>query len=202
MLHIVDDEEVLRDALSWLARSRNIASATYDSAEVFLAHLAGSGDPFVNAKEGDCLLLDVRMGVISGTGLFSILNERQLCQRLPVIFLTGHGDVPMAVDTLKRGAFDFFEKPFNDNALMDRVQEAMQASLKASAQAEIQTRIKQLSQREREVMEHILQGKMNKQIADELGISMRTVEVHRAHIFDKMQIKSAVELAGMLANNS
>ncbi len=202
MLHIVDDEEVLRDALSWLARSRNIASATYDSAEAFLAHLAGSGDPFVNAKEGDCLLLDVRMGAISGTGLFSILNERQLCQRLPVIFLTGHGDVPMAVDTLKRGAFDFFEKPFNDNALMDRVQEAMQASLKASAQAEIQTRIKQLSQREREVMEHILQGKMNKQIADELGISMRTVEVHRAHIFDKMQIKSAVELAGMLANNS
>lgn len=199
MLHIVDDEEVLRDALSWLARSRNIASTSYDSAETFLARLEND---FVNAKEGDCLLLDVRMGAINGTALFAILSERQLTQRLPVIFLTGHGDVPMAVDTLKRGAFDFFEKPFNDNALMDRVQEALQASLKASAQAEIQERIKQLSQREREVMEHILQGKMNKQIADELGISMRTVEVHRAHIFDKMQIKSAVELAGMLANNT
>lgn len=199
MLHIVDDEEVLRDALSWLARSRNITSTSYDSAEAFLSRLENN---FINAKEGDCLLLDVRMGAINGTALFAILNERQLTQRLPVIFLTGHGDVPMAVDTLKRGAFDFFEKPFNDNALMDRVQEAMQASLKASAQAEIQDRIKQLSQREREVMEHILQGKMNKQIADELGISMRTVEVHRAHIFDKMQIKSAVELAGMLANNT
>lgn len=199
MLHIVDDEEVLRDALSWLARSRNIASTSYDSAEAFLSRLENN---FINAKEGDCLLLDVRMGAINGTALFAILNERQLTQRLPVIFLTGHGDVPMAVDTLKRGAFDFFEKPFNDNVLMDRVQEAMQASLKAIAQAEIQDRIKQLSQREREVMEHILQGKMNKQIADELGISMRTVEVHRAHIFDKMQIKSAVELAGMLANNT
>ena len=199
MLHIVDDEEVLRDALSWLARSRDIASTSYDSAEAFLARL---GTPFINAKEGDCLLLDVRMGALSGTGLFAMLHERQLTQRLPVIFLTGHGDVPMAVDTLKRGAFDFFEKPFNDNALMDRVQEAMQASLKASAHAEIQERIKQLSQREREVMEHILQGKMNKQIADELGISMRTVEVHRAHIFDKMQIKSAVDLAGLLANQT
>lgn len=199
MLHIVDDEEVLRDALSWLARSRNIASVSYDNAEAFLARL---NQPFVNSKEGDCLLLDVRMGNLSGTGLFALLHERQLTQRLPVIFLTGHGDVPMAVDTLKRGAFDFFEKPFNDNALMDRVQEAMQASLKASAHTQILERMKQLSQREREVMERILQGKMNKQIADELGISMRTVEVHRAHIFDKMQIKSAVELAGLLANTN
>lgn len=199
MLHIVDDEEVLRDALSWLARSRNIASISYDNAEAFLARL---NQPFVNSKEGDCLLLDVRMGNLSGTGLFALLHERQLTQRLPVIFLTGHGDVPMAVDTLKRGAFDFFEKPFNDNALMDRVQEAMQASLKASAHTQILERMKQLSQREREVMERILQGKMNKQIADELGISMRTVEVHRAHIFDKMQIKSAVELAGLLANTN
>nr|WP_315487650.1 LuxR C-terminal-related transcriptional regulator [uncultured Undibacterium sp.] len=195
MLHIVDDEEVLRDALLWLATSRNIAAKTYASGERFLTHLE-SGWHF--AQEGDCLLLDVRMAELSGTALFDILSTRQLTQRLPVIFLTGHGDVPMAVDSLKRGAFDFFEKPFNDNALMDRVQEALQMSLQAGAAFIVQTRLNSLSQREREVLELILVGKMNKNIADELGISMRTVEVHRANIFDKMQIKSAVELAGLL----
>jgi len=195
MLHIVDDEEVLRDALLWLAKSRNIAAKTYANGEAFLAHLE-AGWHF--APEGDCLLLDVRMAELSGTALFDILSARQLTQRLPVIFLTGHGDVPMAVDSLKRGAFDFFEKPFNDNALMDRVQEALQMSLQAGAAFIVQTRLNTLSQREREVLELILVGKMNKNIADELGISMRTVEVHRANIFDKMQIKSAVELAGLL----
>lgn len=195
MLHIVDDEEVLRDALLWLARSRNIAARTYASGEAFLAYLE-SGWHF--AKEGDCLLLDVRMAELSGTALFDILSARHLTQRLPVIFLTGHGDVPMAVDSLKRGAFDFFEKPFNDNALMDRAQEALHMSLQAGAAFVVQTRLNTLSQREREVLELILLGKMNKNIADELGISMRTVEVHRANIFDKMQIKSAVELAGLL----
>lgn len=195
MLHIVDDEEVLRDALVWLARSRNIAAQSYAHGEAFLAML-DQGLPF--AKEGDCLLLDVRMAELSGTALFDILSTRQLTQRLPVIFLTGHGDVPMAVDSLKRGAFDFFEKPFNDNALMDRVEQALQVSIKAGEVHQIQVRLQSLSQREREVLELILQGKMNKNIADELRISMRTVEVHRAHIFDKMQIKSAIELAGLL----
>ncbi|MFC0349087.1 response regulator transcription factor [Undibacterium danionis] len=195
MLHIVDDEEVLRDALLWLAKSRNIAAKTYASGEAFLAHLEAD---WHFAPEGDCLLLDVRMAELSGTALFDILSARQLTQRLPVIFLTGHGDVPMAVDSLKRGAFDFFEKPFNDNALMDRVQEALHMSLQAGAAFIVQTRLNTLSQREREVLELILVGKMNKNIADELGISMRTVEVHRANIFDKMQIKSAVELAGLL----
>jgi len=125
MLHIVDDEEVIRDALTWLARSRSINAAAYDSGAAFLAALdeAGEFDP-----QGDCLLLDVRMPDISGASLFDTLTARALTQRLPVIFLTGHGDVPMAVDTLKRGAFDFFEKPFNDNKLMDRVEEALAAS--------------------------------------------------------------------------
>jgi len=118
--------------------------------------------------------------------------------RLPVIFLTGHGDVPMAVDTLKRGAFDFFEKPFNDNQLMDRVQEGLAGSRQAGEMAAIHARLATLSVREREVLDLILAGKMNKVVADELGISMRTVEVHRAHIFDKMQVKTAVELAGLL----
>jgi two-component system response regulator DctR len=115
-----------------------------------------------------------------------------------VIFLTGHGDVPMAVDMLKRGAFDFFEKPFNDNKLMDRVEEALAASRQAGETAAVRGRLAALSAREREVLDLILDGKMNKVIADKLGISMRTVEVHRAHIFDKMHVKTAVELARLL----
>jgi two-component system response regulator DctR len=140
----------------------------------------------------------VRMPDISGVALFEILATRGLTDRLPVIFLTGHGDVPMAVDTLKRGAFDFFEKPFNDNKLMDRVQEALAASQKSSESAVVHARLATLSAREREVLELVLDGKMNKVIADQLGISMRTVEVHRAHIFDKMNVKTAVELARLL----
>ncbi|WEF32786.1 response regulator transcription factor [Pseudoduganella chitinolytica] len=194
MLHIVDDEEVVRDSLSWLASSRAIAAATYDSGVKFLAWVeAGQFDP-----AGDCVLLDVRMPDMNGVAVFDQLHARGLTQRLPVIFLTGHGDVPMAVDTLKRGAFDFFEKPFNDNDLMDRVQEGLAKSLHASASAAVHARLATLSSREREVLDLILAGKMNKVVADELGISMRTVEVHRAHIFDKMQVKTAVELAGLL----
>jgi two-component system, LuxR family, response regulator DctR len=195
MLHIIDDEEVIRDALAWLASSRGIVTTCHDSGEKFLALLAGTID---FASDGDCVLLDVRMPGISGTALFDILTARRLTKRLPVIFLTGHGDVPMAVDTLKRGAFDFFEKPFNDNKLMDRVQEALAQSLEAGVLAGIDARLSSLSAREREVLDLILAGKMNKVIADKLDISMRTVEVHRAHIFDKMQVKSAVELAGLL----
>ncbi|MDE2428598.1 MAG: response regulator transcription factor [Burkholderiales bacterium] len=195
MLHIIDDEEVIRDALSWLAQSRQIDCKTYDSAEKFLLAL---NRPFSFATDGDCVLLDVRMPGLSGISLFDLLASRNLTRRLPVIFLTGHGDVPMAVDTLKRGGFDFFEKPFNDNKLMDRVQEALAQSREAGSNAVILERLATLSTREREVLDLILLGKMNKVIADQLGISMRTVEVHRAHIFDKMQVKTAVELAGLL----
>jgi two-component system response regulator DctR len=195
MLHIVDDEEVIRDALMWLAQSRSIACTAYASAEEFLAMLNNARMP---DAQGECLLLDVRMPGMSGVALFDALAARKLTQQMPVIFLTGHGDVPMAVDTLKRGAFDFFEKPFNDNKLMDRVQEALAASVHANASAQVQTRLETLSSREQEVMELILAGNMNKVIADKLNISMRTVEVHRAHIFDKMQVKTAVELARLL----
>lgn len=195
MLHIVDDEEVIRDSLSWLARTRNIAATCYDSGDKFFDAVS----KMINyAPEGDCVLLDVRMPGLSGPSLFDVLSAKQLTKRLPVIFLTGHGDVPMAVDTLKRGAFDFFEKPFNDNKLMDRVLEALTQSREAGVVAAIHERLATLSVREHEVLELILLGKMNKVIADKLGISMRTVEVHRSHIFDKMQVKTAVELAGLL----
>jgi two-component system response regulator DctR len=195
MLHIVDDEEVIRDSLTWLARSRLIAATPYASGEVFLQALDG-GHQF--APEGECALLDIRMPGSSGIALFEALNARKLTQRVPVIFLTGHGDVPMAVDLLKRGAFDFFEKPFNDNSLMDRVQEAFAASREAGAAAAIEARLAALSAREREVLALVLAGKMNKVIADQLGISMRTVEVHRANLFEKMNVKTAVELARLL----
>jgi two-component system response regulator DctR len=192
MLHIVDDEDVIRDSLAWLAQSRGIGARGYGSAQGFLDQL-GDFDP-----DGDCVLLDVRMPDMNGVAVFDQLSARGLTARLPVIFLTGHGDVPMAVDTLKRGAFDFCEKPFNDNVLMDRVEEALAQSRQAGAAAAVQVRLASLSAREREVLELILAGKLNKVVADKLGISMRTVEVHRAHIFDKMQVKTAVELAGLL----
>jgi two-component system response regulator DctR len=135
---------------------------------------------------------------MNGIAVFDQMVARKLLPRLPVIFLTGHGDVPMAVDSLKRGAFDFFEKPFNDNQLMDRVEQALAASRRAGDAAAVHARLATLSAREREVLDLILAGMMNKVVADKLGISMRTVEVHRAHIFDKMQVKTAVELAGLL----
>ena len=192
MLHIVDDEDVIRDALAWLAQSRGMAARGYPGGQEFLNAIA-EPDP-----DGDCVLLDVRMPGMNGIAVFDQLVARGLLARLPVIFLTGHGDVPMAVDSLKRGAFDFFEKPFNDNQLMDRVDEALAASRKAASGDAIRARLATLSAREREVLDLILAGNMNKVVADKLGISMRTVEVHRAHIFDKMQVKTAVELAGLL----
>lgn len=195
MLHIVDDEEIIRDSLTWLAQSRAIAVVAYASGDEFLQAMARGGE---FDADGECILLDVRMPAMSGVALFDLLAARGITRRRPVIFLTGHGDVPMAVDMLKNGAFDFFEKPFNDNQLMDRVLEALQASRETGEQDAIRERLEGLSSREREVLDLILAGKMNKVIADELDISMRTVEVHRAHIFDKMNVKTAVELARLL----
>ena len=141
------------------------------------------------------------MDGMSGLELFGWLQEHG--HDMPVIFLTGHGDVPMAVGAIKQGAFDFVEKPFNDNELVDRALAALamhqqQLSKRAAAQA-IEERVAQLTQREIEVMERVLAGQMNKVIASDLGVTMRTVEVHRARIFEKMGVRSAVELAQVLA---
>ncbi|MCD6026210.1 MAG: response regulator transcription factor [Solimicrobium sp.] len=208
MLHIVDDDDDLRDALVWMAKSRKMPCIAYSSGEQFLATLLGQesdpGEDLVQTSrfnfdsKGDCVLLDVRMAEMSGIATFNNIAEKQLNKRLPVIFITGHGDVPMAVDALKLGAFDFFEKPFNDNALFDRIQEALESSRQAGKLSVVFNRLENLTIREREVLDLILLGKMNKVIADDLGISMRTVEVHRANIFLKMEVKTAVELAGLL----
>jgi len=190
--HLVDDDEAIRDALAWLLKSRGTPCTTYTCAEEFLT--AWSPDT------AGCLVLDMRMPGMSGLDLFEALLERG--SRLPVIFLTGHGDVPMAVAALKKGAFDFFEKPLNDNALATRIGEAIdhdarQRAANATVDS-VNSRISRLTTRERQIMELVLAGKFNKVIADELNISMRTVEVHRANLFDKMQVKTAVELANLL----
>ena len=140
---------------------------------------------------------------ISGLALFDKLVERGLLAALPVIFLTGHGDVPTAVDAVKRGAFDFCEKPFSDNALVDRIEQALQASAaemlqRRREQSACARALAELTERERDVMRLVVEGLPNKLIADQLDISVRTVEVHRARVFDKMEVKSAVELANLL----
>jgi two-component system response regulator DctR len=195
---IVDDDASVREALAWLLRSRHLLSETYGGAEEFEAMLEAGFKP---AQPG-CLLLDVRMPGMSGLALFDKLVERGLAELLPVIFLTGHADVPTAVDMVKRGAFDFCEKPFSDNALVDRIEQALHRSaqvLTARREAELlRTRLAELTDRERDVMRLVAKGLPNKLIADELDISVRTVEVHRARVFEKMDVRSAVELANAL----
>jgi two-component system response regulator DctR len=195
---IVDDDAGVREALAWLLRSRRLLSEAYDSAEAFEQMLQRGFAPL----QPCCLLLDVRMPGMSGLELFDKLVERGLVQALPVIFLTGHADVPTAVDAVKRGAFDFCEKPFSDNALVDRIEQALQRSAQTVAQRRekvgLQTRMTELTERERDVMRLVVEGLPNKLIADQLDISVRTVEVHRARVFDKMDVKSAVELANLL----
>ena len=192
LAHIVDDDEAIRDALEWLFKSRGVACACWPSAEAFLA-------AWRPAWRG-CVVLDIRMAEMSGLECFDALRERE--SALPVIFITGHGDVPMAVQALKKGAFDFIEKPFDDNALVDVVIKALEADAQrqvvAASRDAVATRLAQLTPREREVMDLILAGKFNKVIADTLHISMRTVEVHRARVFEKMEVRSAVELAQLL----
>ena len=196
---VVDDEEVLRDALSWLLRSRRLLPRAYASADEFWA---GIEKHDVRPDSPACLLLDMRMPGMNGMALFERLIERGWLEVLPVIFLTGHADVATAVMAVKRGAFDFVEKPFSDNALVDRVVEALgrsaQALVRLHERDGLRRHLAELTERELEVMRLVTAGRANKQIADELDISVRTVEVHRARVFDKMDVKSAVELANVL----
>jgi len=201
-VYLVDDEDVVRDALGWLLRSRRLLSEGFASAEAFLAMLDSRSKGWPTAPS--CLLLDVRMPGTSGLVLFELLIERGLLQVLPVIFLTGHGDVPTAVASVKRGAFDFVEKPFADNALVDRVEQALarstQAVLKRQEADAMQRRLADLTEREREVMHLVIAGLANKLIAQQLDISVRTVEVHRARVFEKMDVKSAVDLLRLIGD--
>lgn len=192
IVHVVDDDEALRDSLAWMLEANGHGVVAHESGEAFLAACT--------PEMTGCVLLDVRMPGMSGLEVFEELGRRRC--GLPVVFITGHGDVPMAVAALKKGAFHFIEKPFNDHDLVDLVEKALAADRDrqrvAASRETIEARLATLTQREREVMELILEGKYNKVIADDLSISMRTVEAHRSRIFDKMEVRSAVELAQLL----
>jgi two-component system response regulator DctR len=202
LVYVVDDDADVREALAWLLRSRRLGSEVFDSALAFQSELKLNLD----SAQPRCLLLDVRMPGMSGLALFDWLIERQWQHIIPVIFLTGHADVPTAVDAVKRGAFDFCEKPFSDNALVDRVEQALAQSLDYQqarlSKALVLQRQAELTERERDVMRLVVEGLPNKLIADRLDISIRTVEVHRSRVFDKMEVKSAVELANLLRASS
>lgn len=202
VVYLVDDEAVVRDALAWLLRSKRLLSEPYADGLAFEAMVSAALARDVWPRSPSCLLLDVRMPGLSGLALFEKLAAWGLNDVLPVIFLTGHGDVPTAVAALKQGAFDFVEKPFADNTLVERVERALAASAAAMAERNVrqttQRALAELTERERDVMRLVVQGLPNKLIADALSISVRTVEVHRARVFDKMGVKSAVELANLL----
>jgi two-component system response regulator DctR len=207
---IVDDDASVREGMAWLLRTRRLLSESFESADAFLDMLTHSfqAQPMGQAttpslpRQAGCVLLDVRMPGMSGLALFELLLNNGIAHAWPVIFLTGHADVPTAVDSVKRGAFDFCEKPFSDNALVDRVEQALALSQQRLSLREqqqlLQSRLAELTERESDVMRLVVEGLPNKLIADQLDISVRTVEVHRARVFEKMDVKSAVELANLL----
>lgn len=195
-IHIVDDDADFRDGLAWLFDSRGHQAVTWAAGDVFLAAVRQQAPAWGHAA----VLLDIRMEPLSGLGTFEELKT--LACPWPVLFLTGHGDVSMAVAAVKNGAWDFLEKPFQNNVLVDKVEQALaaaQARGDETRQAQlVRQALASLSPREREVLDEVLQGFYNKTIADHLGITPRTVEFHRANIFKKMEVISAVELAHKL----
>ncbi len=194
-VHLVDDDPGVRDALAFLLRSRGLHVRAFDGGPALLEMLDREGTP------KGVFLLDVRMEPMTGTRLHDELLARQL--KNPVLFLTGHGDIPMVVEALKKGAFDFLEKPYSDNALADRLEQALAVDAAMQAEgaqaAERSARMASLTERESEVMTRVAAGKLNKVIADELNVSVRTVEVHRARVFAKLGVRSAAEVATLLA---
>jgi FixJ family two-component response regulator len=187
-IYVVDDDEAMRDSMSWLLEGEGYRVVCFASGESFLQarHDAMRG----------CLVLDVRMPEMSGLELHEKLDA--LGSQLPIIFVTGHGDVPMAVDALQRGACDFIEKPFHNEDLLTRIRRALELDSELAARRQrdgaITYRLEQLTQRENEVMQLVVAGKLNKQIADQLNISMKTVEAHRARVMEKMGVRTLAEL--------
>jgi FixJ family two-component response regulator len=192
VVYIVDDDEAVRDSLQWLLEANGFGARSFASAEDFLAMLrAGSGPAPVS-----CLVLDVRMPGMTGPELHDELVRSGY--RLPLIFITGHGDVPMAVASMKKGAVDFLEKPFNDAQLCALVRQSLENASRAfeqgSAERAASERLERLTARERQVLDLIVAGRLNKQIADDLGISIKTVEAHRANIMDKLDTRTMADL--------
>src|ERR1700732_1267282 len=191
-IYIVDDDEGVRNSVRFLLKSVGIASHMLASANEFL-------DTYKPEHPG-CLVLDVRMPGMSGLELQQQLNLRGAI--IPVIFITGHGDVPMAVEAMQQGAFDFLQKPFRDQDLIDRIQRALEKDRANRAElkerARIRERIESLTPREREVLTLVTSGKPNKVMAGDLGVSQRTVEIHRARVMEKMAASSLAQLVRMV----
>ncbi|MCP5281120.1 MAG: response regulator transcription factor [Rhodoferax sp.] len=198
-IHVVDDDPDFRDALCWLFDSRGHQVSAWEGGDVFLA-MAQARPPLWGHA---VVLLDIRMAPMSGLATFEKLKA--LGCPWPVLFLTGHGDVSMAVTAVKNGAWDFLEKPFQNNVLVDKVEQALAAAQSLVDASADQQRLRQalasLSPRELEVLDELILGHYNKTIADHLGITQRTVEFHRANIFEKMAVDSAVELAHKLGRH-
>ena len=191
IVHVIDDDEAVRQSIEFLLETSGITARTYDSASAFLNAL-----PTIDSG---CIITDVRMPGISGIDLLRRLGEMRI--KMPVIVITGHGDVPLAVEAMKIGAIDFLEKPFADDLLLASVQAALNRSQENAARdaerAEVQARLATLTNREREVLEGLVVGKPNKVIAGDLAISPRTVEIYRANVMTKMQAASLSELVRM-----
>lgn len=190
---IIDDDEAIRESLRLLLYAEGLGSVCYESADAFLGH--------EEPTSFECLLLDIRMPGTDGLELFRILKRRQLAQ--PVIFITGHGDIPLAVSAIKQGAFDFLTKPFRDGELLEKVNAAINHFRSSQKELrdleELQARADSCTPRERDVMTLLAAGLPNKGIAETLGISPRTVEIHRAHVMDKMAATSLPALVRMVA---
>lgn len=186
--YVIDDDKAVRGSLRWLIESVGLPVQTYESAREFLA-------TFEDNHPG-CIVLDVRMPDMSGLELQEHLAAQQV--KMPIIIITGHGDVPMAVRALKGGAVDFIEKPFNDQALLDRIQHALQNDMescqKRASLEQARKGLTQLTKREMEVLDRVINGESSKRIAAELGLSTKTVEAHRAKIMQKLHVKSVAEL--------
>ena len=193
---VVDDDDAVRDSLLELVDSVGLAVEAFASAQAFL-------DSYDASRPG-CLVLDIRMPGMSGLDLQDRLADTGSV--LPIIFITGHGDIPMAVRAMQRGAVDFIQKPFRDQELLDRINDALEKGHRSFAvqelQAEFATRLATLTQREREVMEMIVNGKANKVIAIDLGLSQRTVELHRSRVMEKMRARSLAELVRMVTRDA
>jgi FixJ family two-component response regulator len=187
-IYVVDDDEAVRDSLQWLLEGKDYRVRCFDSAESFLSRY----DP----REVACLLVDIRMPGISGLELQDRLIERK--SPLPVVFITGHGDVPMAVTTMKKGAMDFIPKPFKEEELLSVVERMLDQAREAFADyqhaANREALMGKLTAREAQVLERIVAGRLNKQIADDLGISIKTVEAHRANIMEKLNANTVADL--------
>ena len=195
-VYVVDDDEGVRDSLQWLLEGKDYRVRCYDSAETFLSRY--------DAREVACLIVDIRMVGMTGLDLQDRLVERK--SPLPIVFITGHGDVPMAVNTMKKGAMDFIQKPFQEAELVNLVERMLEQAKGAFAghqqSASRDALLAKLTSREAQVLERIVAGRLNKQIADDLGISIKTVEAHRANIMEKLNANTVADLLKIALGSS